>query len=60
MRQLFTLLFTFIFLNSLGQGKKTPERPDTYNYLRGMEALRNGNNKEALDFLNCLGWKPIL
>ena len=52
MRQLFALLFIFIFLNSLGQGKKTPARPDTYNSLRGMEALRNGNNEEALEFLN--------
>ena len=52
MKQLFALLFIFIFINSLGQEKKTPARPDTYNYLRGMEALRNGNNEEALEFLN--------
>ena len=52
MKQLFALLFIFIFINSLGQEKKTPARPDTYNYLRGMEELRNGNNEEALEFLN--------
>lgn len=52
MKQLFALLFTFIFLNSFGQDKKTPARPDTYNYLRGMEALQNRNNEEALEFFN--------
>lgn len=52
MRQLFALLFAFIFLSCFAQDKNTPVRPDTYNYRRGMEALQNRNNEEALEFLN--------
>ncbi|MCD8296531.1 MAG: tetratricopeptide repeat protein [Prevotella sp.] len=33
-------------------GKDTVKRPDTYNYNRGIEELRNGNYKDALDYLN--------
>lgn len=28
------------------------ERPDSYNYSRGVEAYRNDNIKEALEYLN--------
>ena len=28
------------------------KRPDSYNYKRGTEAIQNGNNEEALEYLN--------
>ena len=31
---------------------QTISRPDTYNYTMGVEALRNNNPEEALEYLN--------
>lgn len=37
---------------SVGYAQKSIKRPETYNYIRGVEAINNRNIEEALDFLN--------
>ncbi len=47
------IILALIFTTSIiAFGKDTVKRPDTYNYNRGIEELRNGNYKDALDYLN--------
>ena len=53
MRALLTIIATVFALCGYAQDAKTIEsRPDSYNYLRGVEAVQNGNNEEALEYLN--------
>ena len=54
MRALLTIIATVFALCGYAQDAKTIEsRPDSYNYLRGVEAVQNGNNEEALELVVC-------
>ena len=47
MRQFLFLILTFVSIHIMAQN-----RPETYNYKRGVEAVQNEKNDEALDFFN--------
>ena len=47
MRQFLFLILTLVSINIMAQN-----RPETYNYRRGVEAVQNEKNDEALDFFN--------
>ena len=46
------LTFVLIVLFAQSVYSQDYKRPETYNYLRGMEALENGNREEALEYFN--------
>lgn len=50
MRQLFIILVSMLSLVALAQDKNN--RPNSYNYQRGVEAIQNKNMEEALEYLN--------
>lgn len=45
MKQLLLIILAFVGVNLMAQN-----RPETYNYKRGVEAMQNEKNDEALDF----------
>lgn len=45
-----TVVSLFVCISSFAQ--KNVKRPETYNYIRGVEAINNRNPEEALDYLN--------
>lgn len=47
MRQFLFLILTFVSIHIMAQN-----RPETYNYKRGIEAVQNEKSDEALDFFN--------
>lgn len=47
MKQLLFLILTFVSIHIMAQN-----RPETYNYKRGVEAIQNEKSEEALDFFN--------
>lgn len=48
-----TCLLTILLLGVMQAARaQTISRPDTYNYTMGVEALRNNNPEEALEYLN--------
>ena len=47
MRQFLFLILTFVSIHIMAQN-----RPETYNYKRGVEAIQNEKSEEALDFFN--------
>lgn len=52
MKKIFSLIVTIYCLYLLPLSAQNVERPDSYNYSRGVEAYRNDNIKEALEYLN--------
>ena len=50
MKQLLVILVSMFSLLSFAQEKNN--RPSSYNYRRGVEAIQNHNTDEALDYLN--------
>ena len=50
MRYTIVVLVSFLFISSLNA--QDIQRPDSYNYIRAMEAMDNSNTEEALDYLN--------
>lgn len=50
MRHTIAILVSLLFISSLNA--QDIQRPDSYNYIRAMEAKDNGNTEEALDYLN--------
>lgn len=50
MRQLFIIIISMLSLVALAQDKNN--RPNSYNYQRGVEAIQNKNMEEALEYLN--------
>ena len=51
MKQFFIIVLVF-FLSANVYSQNSVKRPDTYNYNRGLEELRNENYSEALNFFN--------
>ena len=47
MKQFLFLILTFVSIHIMAQN-----RPETYNYKRGVEAIQNEKSEEALDFFN--------
>lgn len=47
MKQFLLIILTFVGINLMAQN-----RPETYNYKRGVEAVQNEKSEEALDFFN--------
>lgn len=52
MKQIIILLATFILSSLVSYGKDDVKRPESYNYVRGIEAIQNQNYKEAYDYLS--------
>lgn len=51
MKQFIILLATFILSSLASFGKDDVKRPESYNYVRGVEAIHNQNYREAYDYL---------
>ncbi len=47
MKQLLAFILTFVGINMLAQN-----RPESYNYQRGLEAIQNEKTEEALEYFN--------
>lgn len=46
------LIASFAWISIFSIHAQNVERPDSYNYSRGVEAYRNDNIEEALEYLN--------
>ncbi len=51
MKKLVFLLLLSVAVSATAQNKKN-DRPTSYNYLRGVEAVQNENTQEALEYFN--------
>ena len=51
MKKVFFILFIVCLFSNIAMAQDI-KRPDSYNYIRGVEALQNEKYEEALDYLN--------
>lgn len=51
-KSIFAVLFCMVFCFSQDVAGQKNQEPDTYNYRRGVEALQNDKDQEALDYFN--------
>ena len=51
-KQIFIALMLIVFTMQPIFAKQDIQRPESYNYLRGVEAVNNNQLDEGLDFLN--------
>ena len=51
MKKFFFILFIICLFSNIAMAQDI-KRPDSYNYIRGVEALQNEKYEEALDYLN--------